>query len=347
MIFDSSSPMLILMLGVFAFVGWLLLIVIMLAQRKNPYIKALMQSERKNIPIVMLYKVSRRVSMHLPKRNILPNTDKKDNTLSLPEHYGVKFVPPSDKEYNLDKTKMYNYFTKLSMPLTALEAAAMTQFNNILGKYGLKDNDSVVDALIRCNLNPEKMLPGQLSELPYPIDNPNKKIRDKGGKWLEDIKEIEDEEEREQALETYRLRAITDEDAAYLEAIDEEYNTTSAEIEELENHKLELKKQYMQITGQIDPLTGEEIITLRKIQAELKKAVVEDGFFVWNIAEKFATVYSGLQAKELDEIKATFSANSMLQNFIPNDKKDMKQWAFVAIIAIIVLAALKMIMAPA
>lgn len=347
MIMDSSSPILLLVVGIFAFFGWLLLLTLVLAQKKNPYIKVLLQSERKNTPIVMLYKASRRVSMHLPKRNVLPNTDKKDNTLSLPEHHGLKFVPPSDKEYSLEKTKLYNYFTKLSMPLTATEAAAMTQFNNILGKYGIKGNDNAIDALIRCNLDPDKMLPGQLSELPYPIDNPNKKIRDKGGKWLDEILQIEDEDKREEALERYRLKAITDDDALELQEIDEEYNAATAEIEELEKHKLALKKQYQKITGQIDPLTGEEIVTLRSIQAELKRTVVEDGFFVWNIAEKFATIYSGLQAKELDEIKATFSANSMLQNWIPNDKKDLKQWAFIVIIAIIAVAALKTIMAPA
>lgn len=314
-----------------------------------------------NRAIYMVHYSTSRCKMFCPSRN---GKNGVENTLKLPKELGVKFDPSgSGLSEKFGKAIIYHGYSKSPGPFTSQQVKAIQDFISFCNEKGITVNEELIDAMVIHDLNirevyTQPLLEMVMQNLPLPI-------RTEKEQWLNEDKLTNSQQMLEEKIadledidiEGMKQKDIDDinaqieqakadlvfvqgkfEELDKLKELKQDLNTAENELISLKKNKDSLLEQIDIITGYLDPDTRKTIYTLSRLQDDLKKLVVRDGLFVYNIVHNFIFAASAATSAAVAE-----GINIAKAEALESNRNDDKGWNLVTLGTIVIFAIMLLV----
>lgn len=365
-LFPATIPIPLWMLAILLIIGVLITlyaIFITFFSMQIPFVWAQLKAQIKKKALVMMHYSNNRIKIFCPDRS---GKDKHENTLSLSLELGAKF-DPSGTGYSelLDKSSVYNYYTKATTAIKAKYAKAVDDFYTFCNSKGITVNRSLIDALVIHNLDIDDVYEQPLHDyvtnnLPLPIRTPQEE-------WLnEDLLESKESElnlhllalentdtsnfsksdlkqyEEDMVATKTNIEFIRGKfaDLDRLQELKQDVKQTDYDIATLVAHNKKSMEEIDIITGYLDPDTRETKYTLKKLQQELKDLVISDGLFVFQSVHDFIFAASSLNSAGMMEAINIARSDALEQNRVDQNGWTMQNIGMLVIILVILFAGI-------
>lgn len=326
-----------------------------------PDVKAQIRAQMKRSPLVLMHYSNRRAKFFCTKRG---GKKQQQNTLNLPDDLGTKFDPSgAGLEEVVDKTIMYNYYSKATNSIPADAAKAVHDFKAFCGEKGIAVNEELIDALVVENLDiqgvyTQPLLDRVLKNLPLPIKTEKEHWLDEDTlnseynrllMRISELGELKEQTTNEKELKQIDLEisdcnnaiALLDEkyqNLANLKELKQDLSSTIKEIEELQTRKAELVDEIDIMTGYLDPDTRKTIYTLTRLKEDLQNRVIREGLFIFPKVHDFVFAASSLNAAGMTEAISIAKADAIMQNQDDNAGWSIEKLGAIAMVFVIFFA---------